>query len=579
MQMGLRLTLAGRYIVCLGFLTPRGLTFPWTTITCVTPSPLVSGMFTFFRTLWHRPSSASATPSLGIEKNDQSAVATIEELSTTCPEVPPAVTTASTGTSSGSDTQHASVASKLHGMLPRNAHARNLKTKSHKQLLLGKNVSTSQFPIVIPPGASTTLFVRTNEDKKDTRLASRGSTLPVFNSTPRARSSPIPNARFCVSTPTLSLTAESPTFSESSTGPSTPRTPTLNLISPQWDDDLELGSLAKRRGFRGGKIFTASKESLRAVSSSLSPLSPLFPSGPALRRVSSSLLGRSSATLPMSPIATGLEDGEDPFAMHGDSYYALISKDAPTGDIYDFSIYQEDAPRKGTRRNSRGSSYSRVFKPRSKLNIYDASVDIVKSTSTSAAAPASSRSAPSPDKKTSPSLSAPGRDAHAKPREVAETSKMVYQMDAAVMQSTPVLPTIIMTPFSLDLAPLTRSASSASSKGPTHARKSTAEIKAAETLRDRDFLRAVARAQFSPPAAAPVTDKRASYSSVSSIFSDRRRSGGIRPLVLPQQLARRSIAANGIGQTEPKNESAVRKREHAAEEKRRSGPLLSTMTI
>ncbi|KAI0044288.1 hypothetical protein FA95DRAFT_1574570 [Auriscalpium vulgare] len=421
--------------------------------------------------------------------------------------------------------------------LPRNSHARNLKTKArllHRLKKPAKASKRSALPVVVAdlqapsPHANTAppalLGVSTGHTLLRDSVAERAH-LGAWMSTP-------------VLSPTHTI---SPTLSTESSLPPTPYAPSPDeALYPAPGTEHGGSSLAERRNFRGGKVFT-SPPPIRSFSSSLSPLSPFFTSGGAGIRRLSSFVGRTTPSPPVIP-GPDFEDA-DPFSTYGQSY---IQEDVGVaiGNIYDISHYNRHVPARSSVRSNRHGAAIRT-PPRSKpvnsgLNIYGTSIfgPFEESKPAYVAPP------PSPTGPTTP------KDRRVRAAENARKRRAMYQAHGIFSFSSPVLPSIPHTaPLSMSPSPSVRASL-----------RSTTEDDP-ETLADRDYLRSIARARFTSS-----TDGSA-RSSVGSLFAERRQSTGLRPLILPQKL--------GL-QTRPPSETEARTRdyEEALPDTRRRSPQL-----
>ncbi|THH11339.1 hypothetical protein EW146_g8080 [Bondarzewia mesenterica] len=349
---------------------------------------------------------------------------------------------------------------------------------------------------------------------------------------PHARRSSLPHPEPASLSPASFTSAPTPTFSYTTTYtpstvsfPLTPEAPnglcfpfsdtndlyaTGDLVKSS-SSELDLGDLAKRRGFRGARLFTAAGH-LRTLSTALSPLSPYFTSSPALRRISSMVWKSPHTTAPDT-------SDSDPFMMHGESYYGPSAEAGPFADVYDFSTFEHPVLKKVKRSLRSNDDDSSKTKPRergkvkSRVNVYVVSMydaDIASSS-------------PSQSKK----LGA---------KEIPKTGNVAYERDSTARPEFP-----------------------KDYHNRTASRASVVIVPEAEELLDKEYLRSIARAFFTPEVS-PRT-------SISSIFSERRQSKGLRPLVLPQQLALAQDSAGSMRSaiggspclSEPRNESDIRR--------------------
>ncbi|ETW87828.1 hypothetical protein HETIRDRAFT_448242 [Heterobasidion irregulare TC 32-1] len=373
-------------------------------------------------------------------------------------------------------------------------------------------------PRLVPPPAS----------RFSQRLS--GGSLSLFP--PLSSSAPTPALSYTTNTPSTVSLAFSP---ETPLDPSTPYPDANDLYAiaelvTATTSDADLGALAQRRGFRGARLFTAA-DPLRTLSTALSPRSPLFAGAPALRRISDAVWGphAPSATAAAAAAAAahqGARTAPDPFATHGESYYTARAEPGPFADIYDLAAYARARHR---RRRTGETRTPRAKAGKSRVNVYVVSMYDAR--------------APSPSRRKS------NADA------------------AAVAAATTRHASVACPARTASVASLPARAKSKAAPGTGVARASVAAIAEAEELLDKEYLRSLARAFFTPESS-PRT-------SVASLCTERRQSKGLRPLVLPQQLG---LAGAGGGDapcvSEPRNESALRR---SLQERRRSGPT-ATMT-
>lgn len=371
-------------------------------------------------------------------------------------------------------------------------------------------------PRLIPPPAS----------RFSQRLS--GGSLSLFPSL--SSSAPTPALSYTTNTPSTVSLAFSP---ETPLDPSTPYPDANDLYAiaelvTATTSDTDLGALAQRRGFRGARLFTAA-DPLRTLSTALSPRSPLFVGAPALRRISDAVWGphAPSATAAAAAAAhQGARAAPDPFATHGESYYAARAEPGPFADIYDLAAYTRARHR---RRGTGETRTPRAKAGKSRVNVYVVSMYDAR--------------APSPSRRKS-------------------------KADAAAVAATTTKHASVVGPArTASVASLPARAESKAAPGTGVARASVAAIAEAEELLDKEYLRSLARAFFTPESS-PRT-------SVASLCTERRQSKGLRPLVLPQQLGLAGARAGDAPcVSEPRNESALRR---SLQERRRSGPT-ATMT-
>ncbi|TFY83487.1 hypothetical protein EWM64_g528 [Hericium alpestre] len=459
--------------------------------------------------------------------------------------------------------------SRFYHTLSRHARARNLKTKARLQHHAKKSVLAAKLssatPLTCSPGVSTSAQPAfTIAQGIQFEMVASGSantaesTHLASGSTPDTVSPPSTMGSY-MHTPALSSgTAYSPALSDVSTPPPTPRTSKTSMTSffakyvesevldeSETSGDIEGGLAAgcsKRRGFRGARLYATKK-----FSDTLSPLSP----GSALRRVSSNLINRISHPSPSSPMAIDFEVcDDDPFALRGDPYYAQDGDESSYADIFSFSIYEQHLPEKGSRRISKQSNASSGLKPRvrtikPRLNIYDMSMYDAGI------------------KPSSPTRScciqvSPTTPAEREARNAGASTAAGKRKDMKMSLPLPITQPAVV--------PLTRSASQGARR-PTTKKAPIGADTAAEGLTNRDYLRSVARARFEPDANL--------RSSVSSGFSERSHTAGLRPLILPQQVAARPNSVLSY-LSEPCDESECRRAEETrggVQNKRRSKQL------
>ncbi|KAA1479224.1 hypothetical protein DENSPDRAFT_846146 [Dentipellis sp. KUC8613] len=418
-----------------------------------------------------------------------------------------------------------------HSGLPRHARARNMKTRARVEQLAKKAALaarlSSVFPLASSPGSSPPSLDKVLD-------TSSAMTLPMH----RPASPPVsPKPSDPPPTPGLSPTPSSPTSSAPSSPPSTPCSsgPVMPGAFSLYDideEDEEEGDIEE--GVRGERFI---KEPFHATYGS--------PFSPTVSKASGGLPDHNARVV----------EATDPFARDGESWYADDSdSEVPYPDVFSFSIYEE-ATDDDEDDNSVFSTPLSSPEPK----VQDAPQD----------------SAPVCAVLVSP---AQAREARVKARAAAERRRAVYQANGALAQpsqasSPPFPPSATSSPSSSAMSstssppslsssvysspppssppsPLSLSRSSLTSSGTstfTRARLSCSSdsIKDAEELKDREFLRALARAQFQVGGAT-------SPSVLASVFSDRRSSGLVNL-----------------------DESTMRKREHtdSVQEKRRSRQL------
>jgi len=346
-----------------------------------------------------------------------------------------------------------------------------------------------------------------------------------------------------------------------------------DAIGNKAEDDIGDSELGRRRGFRGGRLFSAT-QSLLSFKSPLSPLSPLFPPGPTLRHVSSRIGLRQS-----SPALN--EDGvtnENAFAMHGDPFY-VRANDASPANIYDLSVYDchppeniaselamnnvcSSKPSLQTRQQLQRPSMPKPkpkSKPKPKLrlkpklkiyetSIYDVGIEL-------GSIPAS--------RTTGPASLTTVRDKNWRFKVQAEKHQTIYE--ASENRSCSSLPLS----FVHGMHSCSSSLVALNSRDHKHTSAALLVAIDSEQLEDVEYLRSIAHAHFSP-----TTTPR---SSLSSVFHERRQSC-LRSLVLPQQVVSAQsrpnsvssnegsrfgsfVSINGIETplSEPRNESDVRR--------------------
>ncbi|TFY70871.1 hypothetical protein EVG20_g2136 [Dentipellis fragilis] len=416
--------------------------------------------------------------------------------------------------------------------LPRHARARNTKTRARMEQLVKKAALAARLLSVSP-------LTPDSPSPSSDKVLDISLALPMH----RSASPPVsPRQIRSPPTPGLSPTPSSPTSSAPSSPPSTPCS--SGSVMPgafslyDIDEEDEEGDLEE--GGRGERFI---KEPFRAIYGTL--LSPT------VSKVSGGLPDHSARVV----------EAADPFARNGESWFAEdANSEVPYPDVFDFSLYEDttDVP----------------------IQDSDSSTSIPFSSPSPKVQSTTWDSAPVFAVLISP---AQARDVRVKARPAAERRRAVYQANGALAQpsqiSSPSYPpsaTSSPSPSSVSASfppslsssiyscpppssppsPLSLSRSSSTSSGtstPTRAcvSYSTESIKDAEELRDREFLRALARAQFQVGGAK-------NPSVLASVFSDRRSSGHVNI-----------------------DESTMRKREHmdSVQEKRRSQQLEEIVSL